>query len=142
MAASGDERAYRGAGRRTQRASRRSRRRRFASQIFWLALIFVALYLLMARVALPRIGGILAEREGNIDGDLAEAQRLKDESDAASRPTRSRSPRRAAGRRALANEAREREAAAAEAKRKELDATLNAASLKPKKPSPRANPPP
>src|SRR5262245_56065197 len=55
----------------------------FASQIIWLALTFVALYLLMARVALPRVGAILDARKGRIDGDLAEAERLKTESDAA-----------------------------------------------------------
>ena len=30
----------------------------FASQILWLVLVFVALYLLMSRIALPRIGAI------------------------------------------------------------------------------------
>src|SRR4051812_38028557 len=55
----------------------------FASQILWFVITFVALYLLMSRVALPRIGGILEARKGRIDGDLGEAQRLKDESDTA-----------------------------------------------------------
>ena len=55
----------------------------YASQIFWLAIIFVALYLLMARIALPRVGGILENRQQHIDGDLAEAKQLKDSSDAA-----------------------------------------------------------
>src|SRR5947208_1000609 len=34
----------------------------FASQLLWLALVFVALYLLMSRIALPRIGSILDRR--------------------------------------------------------------------------------
>src|SRR5512133_1723053 len=55
----------------------------FASQLFWFALAFIALYLLMSRVALPRIGSILEARRQRVDGDLAEAQRLKDQSDAA-----------------------------------------------------------
>src|SRR5438552_14098685 len=55
----------------------------FASQFLWLALTFVALYLLMSRIALPRIGTILEARRKRIDGDLAEAARLKDASDAA-----------------------------------------------------------
>ena len=37
----------------------------------------------MSRVALPRIGSILEERDNRIAGDLAEAGRLKEESDAA-----------------------------------------------------------
>src|SRR5258707_6691574 len=55
----------------------------FPSQVLWLALTFVALYLLMSRIALPRIDSILERRRGRISGDLAEAQRLKGESDAA-----------------------------------------------------------
>lgn len=55
----------------------------FASQLFWFAIAFVLLYLIVSRVALPRVGGIIAARLGAIEGDLAEAQRLKNESDAA-----------------------------------------------------------
>ncbi len=55
----------------------------FPSQLFWLVLIFVALYLLMSKLALPRIGSILEARRRHIEDDLAEAQRLKLESDAA-----------------------------------------------------------
>ena len=55
----------------------------FASQLLWLALIFLALYLLMSRIALPRIGSILEARRQRIQDDLAEAQRFKDASDAA-----------------------------------------------------------
>ncbi len=55
----------------------------FASQLIWLALFFIALYLLMSRVALPRVGGIIAARTSQIEGDLAEANRLKEETDAA-----------------------------------------------------------
>src|SRR6478672_5862353 len=98
----------------------------FASQIVWLTITFVALYLLMSRVALPRIAGIFENRRQHIDGDLAEAQRLKDESDAAL-AAYEKSLADARGRaQLLANEERERETAAAEAARKELDAALNA----------------
>lgn len=55
----------------------------FASQLVWLVLFFVALYLLMARVALPRVGGIFAARSSQIENDLAEANRLKGETEAA-----------------------------------------------------------
>ena len=55
----------------------------FASQIFWLVICFVALYLLISRIAVPRIGGILDDRAKRIEGDFAEAQRDKEESEAA-----------------------------------------------------------
>jgi F-type H+-transporting ATPase subunit b len=55
----------------------------FGPQLFWLAVCFGLLYLLMSRVAVPRIGGILEERSNRVAGDLAEAGRLREESQAA-----------------------------------------------------------
>lgn len=55
----------------------------FPSQIVWLALTFVLLYVLMAKLALPRIGSILAERSKRIAEDIATANELKERSDAA-----------------------------------------------------------
>jgi F-type H+-transporting ATPase subunit b len=55
----------------------------FASQILWLALTFGALYFLMSRFALPRVGSILEVRRDRIATDLGEAQRLKEETEAA-----------------------------------------------------------
>ena len=98
----------------------------YASQLVWLALSFVALYLLMSRVALPRIGSIIEDRRQRIASDFAEAERLKAESDAAS-VAYEKSLADARGRaQALANEARQSETKAAEGARKALDAKLNA----------------
>jgi F-type H+-transporting ATPase subunit b len=55
----------------------------FPSQLFWLIIFFAALYLLMSRFALPRLGRILANRKDRIDGDLARAHALKEETEAA-----------------------------------------------------------
>jgi F-type H+-transporting ATPase subunit b len=51
----------------------------FASQLFWLAVTFIVLYLLMSRVALPRVAQILQERQEKVSDDLAKAERLKAE---------------------------------------------------------------
>ncbi|RKQ70322.1 F0F1 ATP synthase subunit B family protein [Oceanibaculum indicum] len=53
----------------------------FATQIFWLAVTFIVLYLLMSRVALPRVRDVLEERERRITDDLEKAQRLKEEAE-------------------------------------------------------------
>jgi F-type H+-transporting ATPase subunit b len=55
----------------------------FPSQIFWLVIFFGALYLLMSRLVLPRIASILETRKNRIDGDIARASALKDETEAA-----------------------------------------------------------
>lgn len=55
----------------------------FASQLFWLAIAFGLLYYVMSRIALPRIATILEERNDRIADDLAEAGKLKRETDAA-----------------------------------------------------------
>ena len=55
----------------------------FPSQLFWLVIFFAALYMLMSKLVLPKLAGIIAARKGQIDGDLARAQALKDETEAA-----------------------------------------------------------
>lgn len=49
----------------------------FPNQIFWLVLTLVAIYLILSRVALPRIASVLAERQGTLTNDLAAAEDLK-----------------------------------------------------------------
>jgi F-type H+-transporting ATPase subunit b len=51
----------------------------FGTQLFWLAVSFVVLYLLMWRVAMPQIAGVLKQRDDKIQGDLETAQKLKEE---------------------------------------------------------------
>jgi F-type H+-transporting ATPase subunit b len=98
----------------------------FPSQLFWLAICFIALYVIVSRFALPRIGSILEERRRRIEGDLAEAQRLKGNSDAAI-ATYEKALADARGRaQALANETRQKASAAGEIRRKDVDAKLNA----------------
>jgi F-type H+-transporting ATPase subunit b len=98
----------------------------FASQLFWFALTFIALYLLMSRIALPRIASILEARRQRVDEDLAEAQRLKNASDAAIAAHEKALAEARERAQTLANATRAKAAAAAEARRKEVDAKLNA----------------
>tara|TARA_R110000796_G_scaffold136215_3_gene252272 strand:- start:1160 stop:1726 length:567 start_codon:yes stop_codon:yes gene_type:complete len=49
----------------------------FGNQIFWLVVALVAIYFILSRVALPRIGAVLAERQGTITNDIAAAEDLK-----------------------------------------------------------------
>ena len=49
----------------------------FPNQIFWLILALVAIYFVLSRIALPRIGAVLAERQGTITNDIAAAEELK-----------------------------------------------------------------
>ncbi len=55
----------------------------FSPQLFWLAVTFGALYFIMARVALPRIGEVITERRDRIARDIAAASRLKNDTDKA-----------------------------------------------------------
>lgn len=49
----------------------------FPNQIFWLVVTLIAIYLIVSRVAIPRIGAVLAERQGTLTNDLAAAEDLK-----------------------------------------------------------------
>ncbi|KAF0112776.1 MAG: F-type H+-transporting ATPase subunit b, partial [Hyphomonadaceae bacterium] len=45
----------------------------FSHQIFWFAIAFGALYLVLALVILPRIGATLGQRKSTIEDDLKKA---------------------------------------------------------------------
>jgi F-type H+-transporting ATPase subunit b len=97
----------------------------FASQLVWLALTFVLLYVLMSKVALPRIASILAERSKRVADDLASAERLKEQSDAANAAYQKALADARARAQAIAGDTRHRQAAEAEETRKRLEAELH-----------------
>jgi len=50
----------------------------FGNQIFWLLVTLIAIYLILSKLALPRIAAVLAERQGTISHDVAMAEELKE----------------------------------------------------------------
>ncbi|WP_323010356.1 F0F1 ATP synthase subunit B' [Paracoccus sp. (in: a-proteobacteria)] len=49
----------------------------FGNQIFWLLVILAVIYWVLSRIALPRIGGVISDRQGAITGDLMAAEEFK-----------------------------------------------------------------
>jgi F-type H+-transporting ATPase subunit b len=97
----------------------------FASQLVWLAIVFVILYQLISRVAIPRIGGILAARTQRIEGDFAAAQRMKEQSEAALAAYEKSLAEARNRAQAIGAEIRDKLHAEGEERRKALEAKLN-----------------
>jgi len=101
-------------------------RETFASQLIWFAICFIALYVIMARIALPRLASILAARRQHVEDDLTTAHRLREDANgelAAYEKALADARGRA---QSLANETREKLNAEAEGTRKRLEEELNA----------------
>ncbi|AGT07728.1 F0F1 ATP synthase subunit B' [Paracoccus aminophilus] len=49
----------------------------YGNLIFWLVVALVVIYWALSRIALPRIGGVLADRQSAITGDLMSAEEFK-----------------------------------------------------------------
>jgi F-type H+-transporting ATPase subunit b len=56
----------------------------FPSQIFWLVITFAFLFVVLWRVAGPRINGVITSRRGAINSDIAAAEKARGEAEAAS----------------------------------------------------------
>lgn len=55
----------------------------YPSQLFWLVITFAILFVVLWRVAGPRIGGAIAARKGQVAGDLAQAEAHRKDAEAA-----------------------------------------------------------
>ncbi len=97
----------------------------YASQLVSLLIAFGALYLIVSRIALPRVGSLLDERQSAIEGDLAAAQALKDQSDSALKAYESELAGARSRAQAIGAETRDKLNAVSEAQRKTLEDQLS-----------------
>ncbi len=95
-------------------------------QIVWALAIFAVLYLLLARVFLPRVGDTIAEREDTISGQIGDARRLRDEAAAEAEVARDEITAARNRARKLAQDAAAEANAAADKRRAEEDERLGA----------------
>jgi F-type H+-transporting ATPase subunit b len=98
----------------------------FAPQLIWLALIFGVLYVLMSKIALPRVGGILSTRSQTIADDLAAANQAQQDAAAAAAAHEATLAEAKTKAQALGQKAHAEAAAAADASRGALEAELGA----------------
>ncbi len=97
----------------------------FGPQLFWLAISFGLLYVLASKLALPRVGEILEIRRDRIEGDLAEAERLRQKTDKAISNYESELAEARAKSQAIAEETRTNLKAQLDEKRLEVEADLS-----------------
>jgi F-type H+-transporting ATPase subunit b len=96
------------------------------AQIFWLAVMFIALFVIVHRLIIPHTGGTIEKRKSTIDGDLAKAQQLKADSEAAVAAYEAELAEARTKAAAIAAENRDRLAAETDAARAKLDGELAA----------------
>ena len=96
----------------------------FLPQLVWLAITFSVLYLIMVKVAIPRIGGAIEDRQNKIANDLDLAQSMKADTDraiAAYEQALAEAKSKAHG---IAQETRDRLAAEIDAERAKVDTQI------------------
>lgn len=98
----------------------------FASQLFWLAITFGFFYWFISKTISPRIGEILETRQDRIAQDLAKAQDLSDETNAAIAAYEQELATAKGNANEIAQKARDKAKAEAEAERTKVDDDLNA----------------
>jgi F-type H+-transporting ATPase subunit b len=98
----------------------------FPSQLLWLAISFGLLYAVMAKMALPAIGGAILERKTRIAKDIDEATAMQQKAAAAAHAHQKSLDEARARAQGLAQATRDQLTAEADAKRRAVDADLAA----------------
>jgi F-type H+-transporting ATPase subunit b len=96
----------------------------FGGQVLWLTITFVALYVLLSRLVLPRLSGIIEFRRKTIAGNLDRAAEMKSRAEEAGTAYEKALSEAKARAQALAQETRAKVSAETEARRKSLEADL------------------
>lgn len=96
----------------------------FAPQVVWLIISFAVLYFLMTKVALPRVTGVLEERQNRIDGTLEKAEAMRNQAQTAADAYEASLAAARQAAQAILAEARDRIAADAAARQSELGERL------------------
>lgn len=105
----------------------------FAPQLVWLVITFITLYIIMSRVALPRISTVLEERQDRIASDLDEAEKLKQQTEqaiAAYEEALTQARNKAVG---IAQETRDALAGEVEAEKQEVEEQISKKTLEAEK---------
>jgi F-type H+-transporting ATPase subunit b len=97
----------------------------FAPQLFWLAITFGLLYVLLKRFALPRVAAVIDERRRHIELDLETAEKLKVQTQLALSRYELELTEARAKANAIAKDLRDKLAAEAEAERAAHDALVS-----------------
>jgi F-type H+-transporting ATPase subunit b len=98
----------------------------FAPQLIWLALTFGLLYLLLKRVVLPRVGEVIDERSDRIKRDLAQAEKIRADTQLALANYEQALTEARAKAGAIAKATRDKMTAEIEAERAKVDAQITA----------------
>jgi F-type H+-transporting ATPase subunit b len=93
-------------------------------QLFWLAITFVTLYIVISRYVIPRTGGVIEARKSQVASDLAAAQKLKSDTDTAIAAYEASLAEARQKANAIGQEVREKLGAETDKERSRLDADL------------------
>jgi F-type H+-transporting ATPase subunit b len=96
----------------------------FGSQLFWFAIVFTTLYMLVSKVIAPRIGGIIEDRRARIAKDLEDAGQMQAKAQAAGEAHEKALADARGNAQAIAQQTRDRLNADADAKRKSIEGDL------------------